>query len=107
MGWTLVASRRLNLEPQGSSGQLYYLFRPNEDYLWKGTPVHINSKGFRTEEFEVPKPEGIYRILNVGDSIAFGWEVSQEDTYGKQLESILNARNDGVHYEVINAGIPA
>lgn len=107
LGWTLVASRRLHLERHGSPDRPYYLFRPNEDYLWEGIPVHINSRGFRTDEFAVPKPAGTYRILNVGDSVAFGWEVRQEDTYGKQLERMLNARNDGRRYEVINAGIPA
>lgn len=69
--------------------------------------MHINSRGFRTEEFAVPKPAGTCRILNVGDSVAFGWEVRQEDTYGKQLECMLNACNDGHRYEVINAGILA
>jgi len=107
LGWTLVASRRLHLERHGSPDHPYYLFRPNEDYLWEGIPVHINSRGFRTEEFAVPKPVGTYRILNVGDSVAFGWEVRQEDTYGKQLERILNARNDRCRYEVINAAVPA
>ncbi len=107
LGWTLVASRRLQLERHGSPDRPYYLFRPEEDYLWEGIPVHINSRGFRTEEFAMPKPAGTYRILNVGDSVAFGWEVRQEDTYGKQLEHMLNAHHDGHHCEVINAAIPA
>lgn len=107
LGWTLIASRRLNLERRGSREKPYYLFKPNENYVWNGTPVSINSRGFRTEEVQIPKPDGVFRILNLGDSIAFGWEVNQEVTYGKQLETLLNLRNDGVNYEVINAGIPA
>lgn len=113
LGWTLVASRRLDLERQGDPDRPYYLFRPNEDYLWEGIPVHINSRGLRTDEFATPKPAGTYRILNVGDSVAFGWEVSQEDTYGKQLEQLLNAQSDQTatgdqptRFEVINAGVP-
>jgi hypothetical protein len=86
--------------------QPYDLFRPNEDYLWQGIPVHVNSRGFRTEEFAVPKSLETYRILNAGDSIAFGWAASQADTYGKRVESVLNARGPGQNYEVINAGIP-
>jgi hypothetical protein len=105
-GWTLVASRRLDLERHGSEEHPYTLFRPNEHYLWEGIPVHINSRGFRTEEFAVSKPAGTYRILNVGDSVAFGWRVRQEDTYGKRLERRLNAYSEAQHYEVINAGIP-
>jgi hypothetical protein len=107
LGWTLVASRRMPLERHGTGDQPYYLLEPNQDYVWEGIPVHINSRGFRTEEFAVPKSANTYRILNLGDSVVFGWEVRQEDTYGKQLERSLNQREDGRRYEVINAGIPA
>lgn len=106
LGWTLVAARRLHLEKHGATNRAYYLFRPNEDYLWGGIPVHINSRGFRSEEFDLPKPSNTYRILNLGDSIAFGWAIGQSDTYGKQLEQMLNARKGAMKYEVINAGIP-
>jgi hypothetical protein len=106
LGWTLVAARRLHLERHGSNQQPYYLFKPNEDYLWGGIPVHIDSRGFRTQEFTIPKPANTFRILNIGDSVAFGWDVHQEETYGKQLERLLNQSDPSKHYEVINAGIP-
>jgi hypothetical protein len=106
LGWSLVASRRLHFERHGSSERPYYLFEPGRNYNWRGIPVAINSRGLRTEEFLLPKPAHTYRILNVGDSIAFGWEVRQEETYGKQLEKMLNSRGDGRRYEVINAAIP-
>lgn len=106
LGWPLVAARRLHLEKHGPANQSYYLFRPNEDYVWRGIPVHINSHGFRTEEFDLNKSAQTFRILNVGDSVAFGWEVNQKDTYGKQLEKMLNSGNKTLRYEVINAGVP-
>jgi lysophospholipase L1-like esterase len=106
LGWTLVGARRLRLERHGTAAQPYYTFKPNEDYQWGGIPVHINSAGFRTEAFATPKPADTVRVLNLGDSVAFGWQVRQEETYGKQLEQLLNARGDGKHYEVINAGTP-
>lgn len=106
LGWTLVAARRLHLEARGTVDQPYYVFRPNDDYLWQSIPVHINSRGFRTREFAVPKPPATYRILNVGDSVAFGWEVNQQDTYGARLEGLLNTPSRGKNYEVINAAIP-
>jgi lysophospholipase L1-like esterase len=105
-GWSLVAARRLHFERHGGAGQVYYLFEPGRDYVWRGIPVAINSRGLRDEEFAVPKPADTYRILNVGDSIAFGWEVHLEETYGKRLEASLNSRGDGRRYEVINAAIP-
>lgn len=106
LGWTLVASRRMPLVPRGSGDRGYHVLKPGSEYNWEGIPVHINSRGFRTGEIEMSKPMGEVRILNIGDSVAFGWEVNEEDTYGKQLETMLNELNDGRHYEVINAGIP-
>ncbi|GAB4577786.1 MAG: hypothetical protein Fur0022_05180 [Anaerolineales bacterium] len=105
LGWTLVASRRLKLEQHGPSERSYYLMTPNESYIWENIPVQIGSSGFRTDEFEIPKPAGTTRILNLGDSIAFGWEVRYEETYGKLLETMLADGNG--KYEVINAGVPA
>ena len=106
-GWTLVASRRMDLQARGTFEQPFFLYEPSSDYMWEEIPVHINSLGLRTDEFTYPKPADTYRILNLGDSIVFGWEVDQRDTYGKRLEEMLNDRNDGRVYEVINAGIPA
>lgn len=106
LGWTLIASRRMNLETKGSPDQPYYLFRPNEQYEWEGIPVQIGSAGFRTEEFSLPKPAGTFRILTIGDSTTFGWRVEQAETYGKQLEQLLNSQNPAQQYEVINAGVP-
>jgi hypothetical protein len=105
-GWSLVASRRLHFERKGEDGQTYYLFEPGRRYEWRGITVEINSRGLRDGEYLSPKPADTFRILNVGDSIAFGWELKQEDTYGKQLEARLNSRGDGRQYEVINAAVP-
>jgi len=106
LGWTLVASRRMPIERHGSAESPYYLFETGKSYNWEGIPVEINSRGFRGEEFAVPKPPETFRILNVGDSVAFGWEVNYEESYGQQLETMLNEANDNMQYEVINAGIP-
>lgn len=106
LGWTLVASRRIDLELHGDPDRPFYLFVPGVEYTWEGIPVRINSRGFRTDEFQVPKPRGTYRILNLGDSIAFGWQVRLEDTYGKLIEEQLSAAGGDIKYEVINAGIP-
>ncbi len=105
-GWTLVASRRMPLEMHGSADRLYFLFEPGASYVWEGIPVQINSFGVRDDEFAIPKPPDTYRILNVGDSVAFGWEVLLNQTYGKLLEARLNEQAAGHRYEVINIGVP-
>lgn len=105
-GWTLVASRRMPVTQHGTTDAFYTLLEPNADYTWEGIPVHINSRGLRSEEVATPKPTDTYRILNLGDSVVFGWEVRQEESYGQLLEQSLNAAVDGQQYEVINAGVP-
>ncbi len=100
----MVASRRIEFETHGAYDQPYPLFAPNRSYEWEGIPVSINSRGFRTEEFSLHKSDDLFRILNLGDSFVFGWEVRQEETYGKVLEQSLQEK--GQNTEVINAGIP-
>ncbi|HEY5728815.1 MAG TPA: SGNH/GDSL hydrolase family protein [Anaerolineales bacterium] len=105
-GWTLVGARRLQLERHGGETNPYYKFKPDETYNWEDIPVYINSKGFRGAEFTSEKPGGVYRILNLGDSVAFGWEVNEDETYGEILEYALNQHSYEVIYEVINLGVP-
>lgn len=105
--WELVASRRIELIADLERTPGYTLMQPGATYEWKDVPVVINSHGFRTSEFSQEKPANTYRIVNVGDSIAMGWGVAEEATYGRQLETMLNQRAGGdLRYEVINAGVP-
>lgn len=66
----------------------------------------INSKGLRDREFAYPKPQGVKRILVLGDSFTCGYGVQAEDTYAKVLERMLNADSSRAGtWEVINAGV--
>lgn len=95
-----------------SDESLYWVPKPNQEVKTKigGYPVTVNSQGTRGPEFEVPKPEGVFRILSIGDSRAFGWGLPEEKTYAKLLESKLNSSvgsDLGIRVEVINAGVNA
>lgn len=83
---------------------VFWRLRPNQDCFTKvdHRPVHINSRGTRGPEFEIPKPRGVVRVLSIGDSSTFGWGLSDEETYSRLLEKKLNAA--GRKVEVINAG---
>ena len=105
--WELVASRRMVWEKHPTPGAGYTLMRPGSHYEWQGVPVVINSHGLRNPETPYDKPPGTFRILNLGDSVAMGWGAREEDTYGRQLEQLLNEQDeDDLRYEVINAGVP-
>lgn len=69
-----------------------------------GDPL-LNSKGTRGPEFEAAKPPGTFRIAAIGDSVTFGLGVATEDTFCAQLGRLLNARDDGRRYEVLNFGV--
>lgn len=68
-----------------------------------GNFIHINSTGFRDEEYSLKKQAGIHRIMVVGDSFTFGSGVNVEDTYCEQLERLLHNTNSP--HEVINCGV--
>ncbi len=105
--WELVASRRLDWLPYPEAEGGYTLMKPGSRYEWQGIPVEINAHGLRGPETTYDKPSNTFRLLNLGDSVAMGWGVREEETYGRRLESLLNQSGDGNRrYEVINAGVP-
>ena len=105
--WELVASRRMVWEKHPTPGAGYTLMKPESHYEWQSISVDINSHGLRGPETTYDKPTGTFRILNLGDSVVMGWGIREEDTYGRQLEILLNQESSGgQRYEVINAGVP-
>ena len=69
--------------------------------------VRTNSLGFRDVEHRRDKPDGVFRILALGDSFTFGIGAAYEDSFLVRLEQRLNAR-PGSHpvVEIIKAGMP-
>jgi lysophospholipase L1-like esterase len=88
---------------------------PDPDLGWRNKPlvqthvrneklglsyeIRINSKGLRDREHTYERTQGTFRILLLGDSMAWGWGVGVEETYADLLERELGV-------EVINAGVP-
>lgn len=65
-----------------------------------------NRFGLRDDDVETAdKPEGVYRILALGDSFTYGYAVERADLFVDVLESDLRAAGRPV--EVINAGTEA
>ncbi len=74
-------------------------------YLFALNPLHqgINSLGLRDDECSASKPEGVFRILILGDSVAFGNGVQKDETFPNQLEQRLQSTRTPC--EVLNAGV--
>ncbi len=102
-----------NLYIQGAKPKLHRLSRiPGLSYeLVPNTKTpdgffRVNSRGIRDKEYGSPKPEGVYRIIILGDSVTFGTEYRVEETYPKILESILSSNLIFPYkFEVLNAGV--
>lgn len=73
--------------------------------------AHINAWQMRnSEELQMPKPEGVYRIFLTGGSTAYGSGApSQEQTIGSLLNDLLNKNlsKPGLRYEVFTFANPA
>jgi lysophospholipase L1-like esterase len=69
--------------------------------------IENNSDGFRgPERSAANEKDDVYRILCIGDSITFGFNVDQNAAYPRQLQGLLEARYPQRRFEVINAGVP-
>lgn len=72
-----------------------------EDAGYGAYHVAINSKGLRDREHEFEKPEGISRVVVLGDSITFGYGgVERSELFTEILEERL------ADVEFINLGVP-
>ena len=90
---------------------LIFRSKPTRYEQWHGAPNtwvnetdRLNSHGYNGHEYTTKKTPGMYRIIGIGDSFAFG-VVRQRDNYLTLLEQKLRAA--GKSAEVINMGIPA
>ncbi|MFB3902651.1 MAG: SGNH/GDSL hydrolase family protein [Acidobacteriota bacterium] len=72
-----------------------------------GVPFKTNRYGLKDEEDFPENPvANEYRILSLGDSIAFGLKIPTQAHYTKLLERALNGRSSEIRYRVINAAGP-
>ena len=66
--------------------------------------VLINKWGFRGPYIEKEKPDFIYRIAVLGGSTTAGKHENAQ-TYPRLLERMLNDKDNGVTYQVLNFGV--
>lgn len=96
-GYLRFADPRAHLPPNGLvEGQRYTY----------GHPVSENRWGFREREFVSPKPQGLYRIMVLGDSMTWGIGLPVEERYSGQLEGVLQREFPMTRLEVLNFSRP-
>jgi lysophospholipase L1-like esterase len=71
--------------------ELVYRHPANWRTHLQGVEVETNELGLRDRTIH-PKPRDELRVLILGDSVAFGWGVSEGDTFTRRLEQVLTER---------------
>lgn len=80
--------------------KLLWRLRPNQKIMSGfivGGRYRTNSDGFRDREFSKSREPGKKRILCLGNSVTFGWRVTEEEAYPQVLQKLL-----GDKWEVYN-----
>lgn len=97
----LYNREQLNAFGQRFTGAAYV------NYLPASTHEQHNALGYRGDDIQQPKPDGIYRVVALGGSTTYGEFIPQaEDAYPAQLQTLLRTEYDHEQVEVINAGVP-
>ncbi len=86
----------------------FWRFRTNsttESIEYPGLQYEINELGMRFGGGEDPHKDSSKLVVALGNSCTFGWGVSFEETFVRQLEKILEG-NRNCAVQVMNAGVP-
>lgn len=95
-------------------GRKPWIYQPHHYLLYELTPdfrsedglSRHNARGFRGGEFDCPKPEGVYRVVCMGDSATYCEGIRRDDeTYPGRIQHHLRLIWPGRRLEVINAGV--
>ncbi len=94
-------------------------YLPDREIIWKLHPgyrgvwaplfrhLEVNRQGLVGPEISRPKGPNVLRIILIGGSVTFGYGTPHPDSTCRGLvQDLLQKRNDGMRYEVLNAGAP-
>jgi lysophospholipase L1-like esterase len=86
---------------------LFWRMRPDHTIrsrFFEGKQYHINKCGLRGRD--IPAGSDCVRIVALGNSCTFGWGMPDDETFVRQLETMIDDDRTLPRAEVINAGIP-
>jgi lysophospholipase L1-like esterase len=92
---------------RAGSGDFAYdrdlIWKLKADDIYSGDSASLGPRRMRTPQFEDQKKQGIKRVICIGDSGTYGYEVGFDEAWPRLLEKELYAL--GITAEVINAGV--
>lgn len=84
----------------------------NPDLIWEYRPygkfenIRTNRYGFRDDDYDsADKPEGVYRIAFVGDSVTLGLGVEVEETFVARFQALADRFLPGTAVQAMNFGV--
>ncbi len=92
---------RLSPDPR-----IVYELVPSLDVTFLGAALRTNPDGFRGPALTPARTRPAVRVVGLGDSVMFGWGVSEEDSYLARLAPLLETTSPGVAWEVVNTAVP-
>ncbi|HQQ74454.1 MAG TPA: hypothetical protein PK031_04830 [Pseudomonadales bacterium] len=78
--------------------------------VYKEAEVLTNNAGMRSKTPYLPKQEGVFRIICLGDSFVFGAAGKEEDRFCDQMQAFYtekNVRVNGKRIETLALGLPS
>ncbi len=78
---------------------------PYVNYVLNPDYTEHDQLGYRGEEVAIPKPDGVYRIVVLGDSYTYGLNITSQQAYPAQIQKILRDEYGYKNVEVINGGV--
>lgn len=91
---------------RAANPRIVYELKPGISAHFKGAHVTINEQGFRGPYRAPEKPDGVFRIVGLGDSIMFGYGVADGECYLRVLEDRMNELGLPFTTQVVNLAVP-
>ncbi len=76
-----------------------------EKYITWGHNTKKNKYSFRDDEIIYPKPNGVFRIMVLGDSFTWGAGLAESEMYSNRLDSMLKEHFKTQNIEVVNCAL--
>jgi lysophospholipase L1-like esterase len=84
---------------------LLWEYRPSTALTIRGVTLETNAHGFRDVERTLERPEGVERVVFLGDSVVFGHGTERRDGLVARYEELARAEVPGGRLEALNLGV--